>query len=63
MVQNLVFGWMKVGFYWWFMFGMMNGDRYGGLKVDVMEVQREKLKDEGSLCLRMKEEEEREKNW
>jgi len=33
-----VFGWMKIGFDWWFMFGMMNGDRYGGLKVDVMEV-------------------------
>jgi len=29
---------MKVGFDWWFMFGMMNEDRYGGLKVDVMEV-------------------------
>jgi len=29
---------MKIGFDWWFMFGMMNGDRYGGLKVDVMEV-------------------------
>ena len=33
---------MKVGFDLWFMFGIMNGDRYGGLKIDVMEV----LKDE-----------------
>jgi len=33
-----VFGQMKVGFDWWFMFGMMNRDRYGGLKVDVVEV-------------------------
>jgi len=33
-----VFGWMKVSFDWWFIFGMMNGDGYGGLKVDVMEV-------------------------
>ena len=52
---------MKVGFDWSFMFGMMNEDRYGGLKVDVMEIEREKLKDEGSLCLTMKEEEERKK--
>jgi len=29
---------MKVGFDLWFMFGMMNGDRYGGLNVDFMEV-------------------------
>jgi hypothetical protein len=29
---------MIVGFDWWFMFGMMNGDRYGDLKVGVMEV-------------------------
>jgi len=29
---------MKVSFDWWFIFGMMNGDGYGGLKVDVMEV-------------------------
>jgi len=29
---------MNVGFDWLFMFGMRNGDRYGGLKVDVMEV-------------------------
>jgi len=36
--MNLVFGWMKVGFDLWFMFGSMNGDRYGGLNVDVMEV-------------------------
>jgi len=36
--MNLVFGWLKVGFDLWFMFGMMNEDRYGGLKVDVMEV-------------------------
>jgi len=52
---------MKVGFEWWFMLGVMNGDRCRGLKVDVMEVYRVKLKDEGSLCLRMKEEEERKK--
>ena len=37
-MKNLWFGWMIVGFHGWFMFGMKFGERYGGLKVEVMEV-------------------------